>query len=158
MKNYIKTFSLLLIAVSMIALTNCKGAKMDKAGKALGIESFYELIYQGSNSNNEEREVIVVQSQDKLEELFAQINSTRRPGLEIPKVDFKTETVVFAYAGQKSTGGYHVDLTHVDDKEDQTHFKFEIKRAPGDMATMSITTAFKIIKVKSKDKKITASF
>lgn len=146
---------LLLLAVSFI---NCKGKKMDSPEKAFGIQSYYELIHEGSNSNHEEMEVIVVDSQEQMAELYAQINSTRKPGLTIPNVDFKKEVLIFAYAGQKSTGGYNIDITEIEDKEDEKIFLFELKSPQGEMVTMSITSPFKIIKVTHEDKKITASF
>ncbi|MGJ8684405.1 MAG: protease complex subunit PrcB family protein [Nonlabens sp.] len=158
MRNYITMCSLLLLAVSTVAITGCKGKKMDEPEKVFGLQSYYELIHEGSNSNHEIKEVIIVNSQEELLAQFAQINSTRKPGLEIPEINFKRETVVFAYGGQQTTGGYFIDIPEIEDEKDLTHFNFELKREKGDMVTMSLTTPFKIIKVKHDDKKITASF
>ncbi|WP_438962888.1 protease complex subunit PrcB family protein [Nonlabens sp.] len=131
---------------------------MNAPEKAFGIQSYYELIHEGSNSNHEKMEVIVVSSQEQMEGLYAQINSTRKPGLTIPEVDFKEEVLIFAYAGQKPTGGYHIAITEVEDKKVEKRFLFDLKSPQGKMVTMSVTSSFKIIKVTHEDKKITATF
>ncbi len=159
MKNYIKTFSLLFLVISSITFTSsCKGKKMDTPEKVFGLTSYYEVMLEGNNSNHGLQETIVVQSEESMQELMGQINSTRKPGLKIPSVNFKKEALVFAYGGQKSTGGYSVEVTEVRNEKNLLHFNFELIKAEGDMATMSLTTPFQIIKVTHDDKKITASF
>ncbi|PQJ32611.1 hypothetical protein BST92_12030 [Nonlabens arenilitoris] len=130
---------------------------MDTPEKTFGLTSYYDVLLEGNNSNHESQETIVVNSEEGLQELMAQINSTRKPGLKIPSVNFKKETLIFAYGGQKSTGGFSVDVTEVRNEKNLLHFNFELIKGEGDIATMSITTPFKVIKVKHDDKKITAS-
>lgn len=159
MKNYIKTFSLLFLAISSLTLTTgCGGKKMDTPEKTFGLTSYYDVMLEGNNSNHEIQEAIIVESEEAMQEMMAQINSTRKPGLKIPSVNFKKEALIFAYGGQKSTGGFSVEVTEVRNEKSLLHFNFELIKAEGDMATMSITTPFKIIKVERDDKKITASF
>ncbi|GAK95222.1 hypothetical protein JCM19298_1351 [Nonlabens ulvanivorans] len=127
---------------------------MDTPEKVFGLTSYYEVILEGNNSNHELQETIVVQSEESMQELMGgQINSTRKPGLKIPSVNFKKEALVFAYGGQKSTGGYSVEVTEVRNEKNLLHFNFELIKAEGDMATMSLTTPFQIIKVTHDDKK-----
>jgi len=157
MKNYTKVFFLLLLTVSMITLTGCKGKQINNSKNILDIESQYELILEDNNSNHDIKEVIVVQSQEKMEKLFSQINSTRIPGIKKPEINFKEEVLVFAYGGQLSTGGYQLDIVEVINENDSVHFNFNLKRPEG-LVTTSITSPVKIIKVNHGDKKITASF
>lgn len=158
MRNYIMKCSAILLLISSFTIIGCKSKNFDKPGEVFGLTSYYNLVFKGENSNHDQKEVIIVTSQEKLQELMGQINSTRRPGIEIPTVDFDEETLIFAYGGKKSTGGYHVDISKIKNRKSNIHFIFEVKQDDGDMASMSITTPVKIIRVKHDDKKITASF
>ncbi len=156
MKNYIKVLSLLLLAASSITVTNCKGKKVDTTEKILGIESYYEIVLENNNSNHEIKEAVVIQSQEKMQNLFSEINMTRRPGIPLPNVDFNKESLIFAYGGRLSTGGNKMNITQVKNEDDQLHFEFQIIKPQG-TATMSITTPVMIVRIKNDDRKITAS-
>ncbi|EAS19513.1 hypothetical protein BBFL7_00058 [Flavobacteria bacterium BBFL7] len=131
---------------------------MDTPEKVFGLTSYYEIMLEGSNSNHVSQEIIIADHEEAMQELMGEINSTRKPGLKIPSINFKKEVLIFAYGGQQSTGGYAVDVTEVRNEDDLLHFNFDLIKPQGEMVTMSITTPFKIIKVKRDDKKITASF
>lgn len=131
---------------------------MDTQEKVFGTESFYELVYEGSMSNIDYQTALVIESEEEMQHQFATINRTRKPGLKLPVVDFKKEVLIFAYAGRHNSGGYSVDVSKVNNEDDQIHFYFTIQQPQSDMVSMSLTSPFKIIRVERDDKKITASF
>ncbi len=159
MRNYMNQCSRLLLAVSLCLTVAC-GSKSNMKGEDANKsdQELYTVIEQGDMSNHNTQEVIVIISMEELNEVYAEINSTRRPGLPIPKIDFDNYTVVAAFAGTKSNGGYSV-IIDTSETDDTLHFACSLKSPdPMQPVTMAITTPFMLVKALKADKKITASF
>lgn len=154
MKNYITK-----LCVMLLLFTSCK-SKMSKAPeKVFGKESYYTELLSGAQSNVPDKQVRIIKDNASLQNAYREINSTISPGYELPKVDWKKFTIIAAYGGTKSTGGYTVEVYQVESTDDATDFVFTVN-APDDysMATQVMTTPFLLIKVPNEDEKITASF
>lgn len=125
-----------------------------------GKQSYYTLVSEGDQSNVETKDVLVITNAEQLKEVFATINSTRKPGIVMPEVDWKEESVIAAFVGTKSTAGYGLTIFQVRDKENERIYKFEeiLPASGNEVVSMVMTTPYMIIKVKNDDKKITASF
>lgn len=160
MNHYIIQCSKLLIVASIFFLTSC-GSKSDMSNptEKFGIQSYYTVLEQGGMSNYEEPAVKVIKSLAQLQEVYSVINRTRRPGLPVPDVDFKKVTVIAAFAGTKSNGGYSIEVKQIEDTDEFRDISFSVETPePGTPVTMAITTPFMIISTPNDDKKITASF
>lgn len=157
MRIYMNQCLQLLLAASFIVISSCGSKSNMKSEESKSNDEIYTIIEQGDMSNHDAKEVMVISTTEQLNEIYLEINSTRRPGLPIPKIDFDDYTVIAAFAGTKSTGGHSVVIEPVVN-QNGVHFNCSIK-SPEAMqpATMAITTPFIIVKTLKSDKKITAS-
>ena len=62
---------------------------------------------------------LIVETPEVLLEIFATINSTRKPGIPVPKVDFEKESVAFINIGETSTGGHSVTVIEIIEMEEK---------------------------------------
>lgn len=158
MRIYMNQCLPLLLAASFILISSCGSKSNMKLEESKSNDKMYSIIEQGDMSNHDTKEVMVISTTEQLNEIYQEINSTRRPGLSIPKIDFDDYTVIAAFAGTKSTGGHSV-VMEPEVNQKGVHFNCSIN-SPDAMqpATMAITTPFMIVKTLKSDKKITASF
>lgn len=144
----------------VVSTASCKSKMNGTPEETFGKQSYYRTVSEGSNSNIDKREVRIITSGEELQEIFAKINSTRKPGIEIPEVDWKSQTIIAAFLGKKSTAGYGLQIVQVRDNEESRVYKFS-ETAPSsgeDVVSMVITSPYMIVVVENNDKKITASF
>jgi len=158
MRTYMNQCLQLLLAASFILISSCGSKSNMKSEESKSNDEIYTIIEQGDMSNHDTKEVMIINTTEQLNEIYSKINSTRRPGLPIPKIDFDNYSVIAAFAGTKSTGGHSVVIEpKVDDGT--LHFNCSMNSPdPMQPATMAITTPFMIVKALKSDKKITASF
>jgi hypothetical protein len=136
MKNYI---TLCLLALSLFSFSSCCSKKeTTKQTKQLLAESF-EILINDSNINMVDEKSMVIDTEEKLKEFYADLNATRSPGFKIPKVDFITQSVIVVAMGQKNTGGYSVSAPRYN-LEQRTYEFYYVKPSPNAPVTMSMTT------------------
>lgn len=152
-KLYRKCNKCILILLPLLLLTACKTVVSETKVPSKNIP-FQELI-TNSHSNFTEQIYLIVETPEVLQEIFATINSTRKPGIPVPKVDFEKESIAFINIGETSTGGHSVTVTEIIEMEDKLVIYCEGKgpRA-GDYATMVITSPFSMVKFKKQPKPV----
>lgn len=114
----------------------------------------YETIDEGSYSQGPgEADARAITDQETWASFWQEHEGRKGGGLEEtdatpPEVDFATEFVVFAYAGQKSTGGHAVEVRNVTLLADVYIVKV-IELAPGEgcMTTQALTYPYQVVKV-----------
>jgi argonaute-like protein implicated in RNA metabolism and viral defense len=115
---------------------------------------FQELI-TNTHSNFTEQKNITIESSEELQEIFATINATRKPGISFPKIDFEKEALAFINIGETSTGGHSVAVTEIIETEAKLVIYYEGKSPKvGENATMVITTPFTMVKFMKVSKPI----
>jgi len=143
----------ILILIPLLLLTTCKTVLPETNNSEKNI-AFHELI-TNSHSNFTEQRNLIIDSRELLEEIFATINSTRKPGIPIPKIDFENESVAFINMGETSTGGHSVAVTEIIETEDKIVIYFEGKGPKaGENATMVITSLFTMVKFEKQTKPV----
>ena len=115
---------LFLIVMPLVVFMNCKntGATTDtpKHMEKPQQESIeFTTLLSDAHSNFTQRTHRVITSQKELNEVFAKINSTRMPGIEVPNVDFNTYEVFFYGPGEVNHGTEGPKVASVT-KENQT--------------------------------------
>lgn len=152
MKKY-----LLLIGVTLLFCA-CVGAKQDS--KTLNDNSGenpmdYKILLEDSYGGTDTAENRVITTQEDLEKVYGIINRTRRPGIEVPKVDFTKNMVVAVFMGQLSSGGNRVEIEKIEETGDAVQvYVREIQPGGGDMTSMAITNPFIFVEFPHSDKEV----
>jgi len=155
-----RIFTYLIIALFFINIS-CKSKKESTKKPSTSIDMTKEQLFlpkhtkilEGSHSNVTKEAYQIITSKEALQEVYAIINKTRRPGYSIPKIDFSKETVIGLFMGSKTSGGYAISIDHIDFKPDETLVNI-VKKKPSCMATSVMTQPFYIAKIPKTDTKI----
>ncbi len=141
-------FLLLVILIS----SSCKTKKETKSKINTDDIEFVKLL-DGSHSNFKEKDYIVINSEKELQIIYATINSTRRPGFEIPKIDFKKEQVIGLFLGTKTYGGYSVKVDRIS-KQNNEILVFFTENKPSGITTCVMTQPFYLAKMNKTTKSV----
>jgi PrcB C-terminal len=134
-----KIFTLLLLA---LAVASCK---INKASQSA---STFEVLKQEAYGGWEEKSNIVIKSQGELTSLYKELGQEN-----VPTVDFKKNTAVALFMGQKSTGGYSIGIKSINVKGDTAIIKvLETRPEPMTNATMALTTPYCIALIPKTEK------
>ncbi|GAB1309772.1 hypothetical protein KH5_24550 [Urechidicola sp. KH5] len=113
----------------------------------------FEMLIKDSSGGFQSAKNSVIKSQSDLEQLYAQINKTRKPGYQVPEIDLKEEMVLALFMGERSSGGYSITVSKIVEKEDAMEVHY-VETAPKGMATMAITQPFYMCKTKRSEKEV----
>lgn len=148
-----------ILLIGMIVLFAACGAKQDSKTKNSGMASksiAYEVLVQDSYGGADNPEHRVITNAQELRKVYGIINRTRKPGIEVPEIDFSANTVVAIFMGERSSGGNHIEIEKVEEHEDGIEVKTRnIKPGTGEMTTMAITHPFIFVKLPVSGKEIT---
>ena len=143
MKNFSLFFILSILLLVFSLSCKCKKKTSDnttnltkKEVKETSIP--YKILFNNDHSNIKDEKNMVIKNVSDLKAIYASINSTRRPGLPLPKVDFNKEEVLGIFLGEKSSAGYQIqiDSIHNNGKEIVVNYKIN---TPKGMVSMVIT-------------------
>ncbi len=116
----------------------------------------FEVLLTNSHSNMDEPKNEIITSSEKIQKIYSIINSTRKPGISVPQIDFLRESVAFINIGQKTSGGHSVVVTQMLENIQNVVIFYEvITPKEGEFATMVITTPFTVIKFPKQLKPVT---
>ncbi len=104
--------------------------------------SFVEITH-GTQSEIKKRTNYLITSEEGLTKLWKLIQANAPE----PKVDFTTHAIVAVFAGQKSTGGYSISVTKVEDGKMRDVVVALTKPGPDCMVTQAVTTPYQIVAV-----------
>lgn len=120
----------IIFAITLFAaITGCSSKKDS-------INTGYTVLKQEAYGGTEEETNLLINSQEELVSLYGQINVP-----ELPKIDFKKQSVVAIFMGQQRTGGYSVSITDVNVTENTAEISV-IKTTPTGMVTMALTAPY----------------
>ncbi len=139
-----------------LALTGCytytkgepgKPGQPGKPGKTVAMEkNGFTILKQDNYGGWENRGNIVIKSKSGLAALYKEINIA-----DVPEVDFTKNNVIGLFLGQKSSGGYSIDVVSVKVTGDTAEVTIK-EIAPAGMATMAITQPYCIALIPKTDK------
>jgi len=135
---------IITLSLLLVFFVGCK-----TAAPTIGGEGTFDILKQETNGGKEKKANLFIDSQDKLNALYAELNIS-----DVPTIDFTTSNVVALFMGQKNTGGYSISVGKIIlDGESDTATVQIIESEPQDMATMALTEPYCIAKI-SKSKKV----
>jgi PrcB C-terminal len=90
----------------------------------------------------------IIRNQDEWKAFWKRHSSTDADQAPATIVDFDREMVVGIFLGEKSTGGYEVEIVRAEQRDSALYFYYrEESPPPGAMVTQSLTQPFHLVKV-----------
>ena len=107
-----------------------------------------KAIDTGQNSTSTAPRQVVVRSAQDWENVWRSVSSTR----PMPAVDFSGSLVVGVFLGQRSTGGYGVQIVRTREEKGTLVVEYrETRPAPGTMSAQVMTAPYQIVAVPKFD-------
>ena len=106
----------------------------------IGFNVYFETIDLGYYCAHRERYDYIIQTQQEWDDLW--------PSSEAPDINFSSNIVLAVYMGEKSTGGYHIEIIYIG--ENAVHIRVyirEISPSLGGCVTMALTQPYHIVKL-----------
>ena len=108
----------------------------------------FELLFEDAISNITSPSEEIITSQERYQEIFDAINSTRKPSLDPPTIDFSKEALVFVNLGYRPTGGYSVSIDRIEkDSQEYTVFVSGEEPKTTDMVMSVLTYPWTLVKI-----------
>lgn len=86
--------------------------------------------WQGSNSGIKDKETLLIENQEELENLWRLHAAGMKPAPEIPKVEFRKCVVVASFTGEKVTAGSKMQITSVKETDNRIYVEIEETTTP----------------------------
>ncbi|MBU3979022.1 protease inhibitor I42 family protein [Patescibacteria group bacterium] len=130
------------------SLEECQ--KTCETGAVSGNELKFETIIRDYNSNQTAQNNYVIKSEAEWIPVLQKTNA----GLPAP-IDFNKEIVIAVFQGEKSTGGYSIEIQKIIENENNIEV-FVNETSPGKncMVTQAFTSPFQVVKVQRSDKEV----
>lgn len=110
-------------------------------------------VEKGQRSGIREALQTVIRNRDEWNAFWKRHDSTNTPPALAPIVDFDREMVVGIFLGEKSTGGYEVEIVRAERRDSSLYFYYrEESPPPNAMVTQALTQPFHLVKI-TKDQK-----
>lgn len=119
----------IFLVIVLLVLLGCSAKKS-------GAQSEYTVIKQETYGGTEQEKSVLINSRSELAKLYREIGIK-----QLPEVDFENHSVVAFFMGEKSTGGYSINITGVAIKNGVATITL-LKSAPSGMATMALTRPY----------------
>jgi hypothetical protein len=116
----------------------------------------FTILAQGNESGIEQQRFETIKDAVAFQKLWDLNFQTVSPKPPTPKVDFSNEMVIAAFAGTKSTGGYELTLTKINNYSDSVQIDLSLLAPDGDcMVSGALTQPFLFVKsIKFTDKPV----
>ena len=148
-----------ILILGLLMLAGTCGSQKDKV-KDINYQELdnnpLTLILSDNYGGAESEQLLVIRDNKALKRFFTKVNMTRKPGLQIPEIDFNTEMVVI-YCNGKTTDMNTPILNRMADKDDKMIFerKPESKQKKG--SSTAVLMPFYLYKMPLTEKEIMLS-
>ncbi|MFP4206183.1 MAG: protease complex subunit PrcB family protein [Spirochaetaceae bacterium] len=127
----------------------------------------FRIVSRGTNAAQKEPLVARADTQAELRELWDRVARTRVPEPDPPEVDFEQQTLIAVFLGERSTGGYSVEIDTVcrtpeagsessaAASEAVLHLCYtEYQPAEDAMVTMALTSPYVVVAVEGRPERV----
>lgn len=150
-------FRNVILAVSFMPLvifTSCKNVTTATTPKPVENSTQESLefttLLSDSQSNFTENTQRVLHSQEALNLVFAKVNSTRKPGIPVPKVDFNLYEVFFYSHGEVNHGVEGLQVASVLKEKEQIAVRLAAGKPQGEYVTTVMSQPCVMIQYKKQ--------
>ena len=138
-----------LFIILTILVISCKSQKGNQ--NQSDIHDDLILLFEDAYYAVDSSKTMVINSQKELNNLFSEINRTRKPGLAVPIVDFSRKTLIVVCAGEQK-GIERIEL--VKTTEDHSSVEISIKKVKSEKEAQ-ISYPFCVYELPKTSKKVT---
>lgn len=131
---------------------SCKGQKKTTSKNEAESDTPLILIASDDHSNAQVSETLVITDYKALQAFYSKINSTRKPGLPLPKIDFTKEMLVVSCSGERS-GATQPTLEMLEETDTKVVIASKYE-ATEKKVSSAITSPFSIYKMPLTEKQI----
>ncbi len=115
----------------------------------------FMVLEQGTHSGIAAQRFDTVRDQAALRSLWREHRAGASPAPPMPEVDFSKEMVVAAFAGQKNTGGYQLNLTGLDRRGGRIDISLSLTQpGPDCLVAQALTQPFVIVRIPHSNKPV----
>lgn len=141
-----RQFLIIVIAAILIAVAILNlGGQINKMPSAQEIP--FETIAQGVYSGYTDKATMAINQEVVFSDLWAKMNSIYTSAPPLPQIDFAKETALAVFMGQKSSGGYLIEIAKIaEENERVVVFVKEAKPPPSSVVTLALTQPYHIVK------------
>lgn len=118
----------------------------------------YNLLESGAYSKHTKKDTLIITNSDELKALYLShkvgviLPNSDNLDIKVPSVDFDTQRVVAFFVGQKSTGGYGIEINEIKDSDTcDVYYSYTVPN-PNSSVVDSLTSAYKIIVINTTKK------
>ena len=105
-------------------------------------------LAKGARSGIHEPIQLAIRNQDDWNRFWKRHSSTEINPATPPRIDFDSEMVVAIFLGEKSTGGYAVEIVRAEQSDSSLYFYYrENSPSPNSMVTQAFTQPFHLVRV-----------
>lgn len=143
--------SLTIFLVGLLLIAGCSGAAKKKA-KSGPVD--YKMIAEGQHSQADTASVYIIDNASQWAEAWGIAYANIDPMPEPPKIDFEKSMVLAAFMGQKNSGGYKIDISGVQLKNDTLDVTVTNHTRAGGTMLPVLTSPFQFVEVPKGDYKL----
>ena len=112
----------------------------------------FTTVGKGFYSGVREPLQVIIREQEEWATLWSRHASGRRPAPSPPLIDFSAEMVVGLFLGQKSTGGYSVEITRAEVDGSNLRFYYrESKPSPGAIVPQVLSQPYHLVRLSKSE-------
>jgi len=138
------------VFIVLAMLVSCTSTKSSK--QQIKNINFKELVNETQGGFDTAKFLVIKEKQGTLD-VYNQVNKIRKPGFDIPKIDYKKQSLLALFIGVKSTGGYAISVDHIQESPNKITVYIK-EQIPEGMTTMAITSPFCFVLIDKSDKEI----
>jgi hypothetical protein len=147
------------LILGLLILTGTCGSQKDKVKDANYQElddNPLTLILSDNYGGTDTEQLLVLRDNKALKSFFSKVNITRKPGLQIPEIDFSTEMVVI-YCNGKTTDVNTPTLNRMEDKDNKMIFARKPESKQKKDPSTAVLMPFHLYKMPLTEKEIILS-
>jgi hypothetical protein len=111
-----------------------------------------DTVEKGYRSGVRESLQVVIRNQDEWNAFWKRHSAIETNPPPAPSIDFNREIVVGIFLGEKSTGGYEMEIVRAERRDSLLYFYYREKiPSPGAIVTQALTQPFHLVRVPKYD-------
>lgn len=120
-----------------------------------GSPATFLVLEQGVHSGIATERLDTIRDKAALRSLWQEHQTGAPPTSPMPEVDFSKEMVVAAFAGQKNTGGYQLNLTGLDRRGGHIDISLSLTQpGPDCLVAQALTQPYVIVRIPYSNKQV----